>query len=107
MTKKEYDERYKIGIEQLRAVVKAFGDVNESFVQRFSVSQLIRLHEAWLLCDWDFSPDTWTERQVKEAMRGTVPQWDTAEDGGSEPVYASRADIAKRFGARGKVGGTL
>lgn len=71
------------GIERLRAAVRSFGDCSEAFNMRYSVSELLLIHAAWMLSDWDFSPDKWTDRQVKEALHGMAPRWDADE----KPVY--------------------
>ncbi len=79
------------GIEHLRAVVAAFNNCRESFLDPFTPEQLLKLHDAWTATAWDFRPDQWSERQVREALRGVVPQWNA---GGEEPVY-TRARKAK------------
>lgn len=66
----------KTGIEELRELVKAFDRCSEDFLSRFTVAELLKLRAAWKLAEWDYYPDQWTEHQVKEALRGRVPQWD-------------------------------
>ena len=34
-------------IDKLRRAVKAFGDCNESFLQRFNTVALLQIHKAW------------------------------------------------------------
>lgn len=77
----------RTGIAQLRAAVVALGHVRESFLQRFSAAELLKINAAWLASEWDFYPDAWTERQIREALRGVAPRWDAAE----RPVYTPRA----------------
>lgn len=33
------------------------------------------IYRMWISSEWDFLPDTWTERQVKEALAGVTPAW--------------------------------
>lgn len=65
------------GIEKLRAAVRAFGAVNETFLSHFTPLQLLRLHAAWRACGWDFFPDQWEVRQaLAAARRGVVPEFE-------------------------------
>jgi len=70
-------------IEFLREMIKAFDWVNESFNMSFTVEELIKIRKAWLVCEWDFYPDQWTERQVQDALNGIIPKWDHNE----QPIY--------------------
>jgi hypothetical protein len=63
-------------IEDLRGVVRLFDGCREGFNERFSAPQLIKLWRAYKASDWDYAPDQWTPRQVREALRGIPPQWD-------------------------------
>jgi len=80
---RELDE---VAIDELRHMVSNFNACNESFNQRFTLEQLVTLHRVWMACGWDIYPDTWTDRQIREALRGIPPQWDDNE----EPVYQKR-----------------
>lgn len=71
------------GIDFLRSLVANFNDCNEDFVARFTVSQLVMLRRAWLASGFDIYPDAWSHKQVQEALRGWVPQWDDKE----RPIY--------------------
>lgn len=71
------------GIENLRAMVALFNWCRESFLDQFSVEQLCALYRAYLASGWTILPDQWTPRQVADALRGVVPQWDDNE----QPVY--------------------
>ncbi len=64
-----------VGIEELRKAVNVFDNCRESFNDRFTMTQLITLWRALHLCEWDITPDEWSERQVNEALRGIVPQF--------------------------------
>lgn len=75
------------GMEKMRQIVKALNNCNESFLDQFRFEELIKIYSAWLASGWTFLPDQWTERQVKEALRGIVPNWDFNE----KPVYIKRA----------------
>ena len=36
-----------------------------------------------MACGWDLAPDEWTEQQVKDALKGHVPNWDNKSE---EPI---------------------
>lgn len=68
-------------IEELRHIVNNFDSCRESFNTQFSLGELIKIHRAWMACDWDFYPDEWDPRQVKEVLLyGKIPQWDFATE---------------------------
>ena len=77
MTPQKYDSQY--AIDRLRALVRRWGSVNETMCQRFTLRELCDLDRMWMLSGWDFYPDQWTERQVREALKGRPPQWDDDE----------------------------
>ena len=62
-------------IENLRDMVRAFDTLNESFNDRFTLPELVRIWDAWQQCGWDIYPDGWTDKQVREAIRGIAPDW--------------------------------
>lgn len=70
-------------IEKMRRAVNAFSYCNEAFLMRYNILELMLLHLAMVNCKWDFLPDQWTNRQVREALKGIVPCW----DGNEMPVY--------------------
>lgn len=69
----------RTGAEFLRWLVGNLGDVSETFNDRYSVEQLIAIGRAWEKSEWDFYPDQWEERQVREALEGVVPTWSDDE----------------------------
>jgi hypothetical protein len=71
------------GADLLRLIVRHMDATRESFNDRFSARQLITIYSAMLASDWDFYPDTWTARQVREALRGFPPKW----NGDEQPTY--------------------
>jgi hypothetical protein len=71
------------GVEIIRLVVRNLDDCRESFLQRFTAIQLLKIGIAHLACGWDFPPDQWEERQIQEALRGKIPRWDSD----SKPLY--------------------
>lgn len=79
-------------IEILRDMVAAFDMVNEEFNWRFTLTELVRIWDAWNQCGWDFYPDQWSDRQVREALRGIAPDWDDRE----RPVFADDRKTARR-----------
>lgn len=83
----ELEEYKKLSdIEKMRCVVNSFSYCNESFLMRFNVLELMKLYLKMIECDWDFLPDAWSDRQVREALKGTVPRWDNDEN----PVYTKK-----------------
>lgn len=95
MTLEEYNKLYDI--EKMRMAINAFSYCNETFLQRYSVKELFKIHWAMMASEWDFLPDQWTDRQVREALKGIVPCWDDEE----QPEYAklvrkTKASIGKR-----------
>jgi hypothetical protein len=60
-------------IDDLRRLVAVMNCCNESFLQRFTIDELVRVFSAHQRCEWDFYPDQWTEAQVQQALRGEVP----------------------------------
>lgn len=71
------------GMEKLRKAVSLFNNCNESFLDRFTVTELLCIHDAWLKSEWCIRPDYWEEEQVTQALFGIVPTWDDDE----KPVY--------------------
>lgn len=72
------------GADELRLIVCNMDCSREGFLDQFTAEQLVTLYRAHLACGWDFLPDSWTPRQVREALRGIVPMWDDDE----RPYYA-------------------
>lgn len=83
-----YDSEYEklFDIEKMRRAVSAFSYCNETFLQRYRMADLMKIHLAMVKSEWDFLPDQWTNRQVKEALHGKVPMWDDNE----KPMYSKR-----------------
>lgn len=63
------------GLQQMRTMVRAFANCRESFLDQFTLTQAEMIYRMWISSEWDFLPDTWTERQVKEALAGVTPAW--------------------------------
>lgn len=63
------------GMQKLRAVVSYFDRCRESFNDRFTPAQLVKLHDAAMASEWDIYADQWSERQLREALRGIAPAW--------------------------------
>ena len=77
------------GMEKLRKAVRALNYCNESFLDRFTVTELLCIHDAWLKSDWDIVPDDWEDQQVTNALFGIVPQWDDNE----KPIYVGQSNL--------------
>ena len=69
----------RTGAETLRLIVRNIGDCRESFNDRFTLDELIKIHLMFLECGWDIYPDQWEERQIKEALERKIPKWDSME----------------------------
>jgi hypothetical protein len=70
----------RTGIEELRHLVEIFNACNETFNDPFTAEELIRLYRVHLASGWDFYPDQWDERQVRDAIdHGIAPRWDKRE----------------------------
>jgi hypothetical protein len=75
-----------VGIEELRAAVLLFDNTRESFNLDFTAEELLQIARMQRASGWDFCPDQWTARQVREALKGVPPRWDENE----RPVYAGK-----------------
>lgn len=62
------------GIDQLRHAVHVLDSCRESFNQRYTVAELVRLVNCMMASGWDFSPDQWEQEQLTDALRyGIAP----------------------------------
>lgn len=68
------------GVERLRYAVRVFNNCREGFNEEHTAEGLIAIAEAYDLCEWDLTPDFWTQKQIDEAKHGIVPRW---EEGGA------------------------
>jgi hypothetical protein len=71
------------GADLLRLVVRNMDGNSEAFNQMFTAAELLQIFTMQLASAWDFSPDEWTTRQVREALAGKPPRWDDQE----RPLY--------------------
>lgn len=71
------------GATLLRLIVRNLGDCRESFLDRFTAIELVKIGLCHLACGWDKPPDQWEEKQVEQALRGKVPRWDSDY----KPIY--------------------
>lgn len=88
MTQTELDAM--TGAEFLRLLVQNLNACNETFLDPFTAEQLIQIGRMHLTSPWDFSPDQWTNRQVREALKGIAPHWTEGERPYYGPVYFIR-----------------
>lgn len=63
------------GAEELRKALNVINGMRESFNDRYTAAQLITPWRALHACEWDITPDEWSDRQVNEALRGIIPQF--------------------------------
>lgn len=73
----------RTGAELLRLIVRNMDDCRESFNDRFGAIELVKIGLCHLASGWDMLPDQWEERQIREALRGKAPRWDSDY----KPVY--------------------
>lgn len=59
------------GAEELRTIVRVLNQCRESFLDRYSVEQLIALYRALRRSEWDVLPDAWTSKEIADALAGT------------------------------------
>lgn len=70
------------GTEELRRAAQLFAGCEETPLEAFSATELLRIARAARLCDWDIPPDAWGLTQLQRAAwRGEVPCFD---DDGNE-----------------------
>lgn len=67
--------KHKTGIELVRYAARLFDYCNETFNQQYSAEELLKIADACQKSEYDFLPDTWEDRQIKEAIAGKVPRW--------------------------------
>ena len=56
-------------IEMLRQLVKYFDGQNETFNQRWTVEELVKLDTAADACAWTYDLDQWPEEAIQEALK--------------------------------------
>lgn len=70
------------GIDILRNAVGYFNTCRESFNQRYTAEQLIKIYTAGVLGEWDVYPDQWTNQQVDAAINeGKSPKFESTSAG--------------------------
>lgn len=75
------------GPELLRMSANIIAHTNPLFANGYTAEQLLTLCRAKLASEWDFTPDQWQPRQVREALRGIVPRWRDDPEKGYVPLY--------------------
>jgi hypothetical protein len=86
---------YDTPIDMLRHIVESFNSCKESFMDDKTIPQLMNIYNCWMRSGWDFYPDQWSPKQVKEAMDGIVPDWDRKE----QPVFHKDRSETRFIGA--------
>lgn len=69
---------HKIGrrapVDILRRVADMCDRSPETFNQRFTIAELVRLWQVSYLCEWDLDPYQWSEEQIADALGdGIIP----------------------------------
>ena len=71
------------GGDKLRALASWLDNQREDFVSRFTAEELLKLFTVYRSCEWHITPDDWSERQVRAALKhGTVPRFEKEEEAG-------------------------
>jgi hypothetical protein len=69
-------------VDELRKAVRTIDWMRESFNDKFTAQELLRLITVARECEWDLMPDQWTAAQCAEALAfGTVPRFEERPDG--------------------------
>lgn len=64
-------------VEVLRRVAGMCDRSPETFNQRFTIAELVRLWQVSYLCEWDIDPYQWSEKQIADALGdGIIPTFD-------------------------------
>lgn len=70
-------------ITELRVMVRLFSRCNESFNQKWTLEQLIKIYEAYHACEWDILPDAWPASLLAHAV-----------EHGPDEVFSEMAEAA-------------
>ena len=74
---KKEDLEKEFGIDILRRAVNFFNYCNESFNQRYSAEDLLKIAKACWLGEWDVFADQLTKQQIEAAIReGKSPKFE-------------------------------
>lgn len=60
------------GIDKIRDMVSYFNSCNEGWLQQFSITQLVAIHDYALENEEEDYPDTWANWKLQEALSVTV-----------------------------------
>lgn len=64
-------------IDLLRYAVRLFDNCNETFNQKYSDQELLKIATAHQKTEWDYYPDQWAPRQLQELLNlGKDPKFD-------------------------------
>lgn len=80
MKKEQFDAMD--GIDRLRGAASYFNWCNESFNQRYTAEELLKIYAVGMVCGWDVYPDQWTRQQCEAAIKeGKLPKFEEVSDG--------------------------
>lgn len=74
----------RTGADELRYAVQVINSQPENFNDKYTAEQLLKLARAYMVDETAPYPAFWTERQIRDALRGKAPQWNA----NMKPVYA-------------------
>ena len=69
-------------VEELRRAVRIIDMMRESFNEKYTAQELVRLMVVCWSGDWDVLPDDWTAQQCGDALAfGSVPRFEESPSG--------------------------
>ncbi len=84
------------GIEEIRRARNVFATCIETFNDRYTAEELIKIYRAYRASNHDILPDMWETRQLERAiLLGHAPSWDLER----RPIYNTLA-LPVRFESR-------
>ena len=81
------------GASLLRAAVDVIFACPEAWSTDYTAAELLAITEAHIAASWDYLPDTWEPRQIREAIAGIVPRWSAD---GTRPEYGTEVERVTR-----------
>lgn len=70
------------GIDRMRRAVSILNACNETFNQRWTSEELLKIIDVHILGEWDVYPDTWTTEQCTAAIEhGTTAKFEETRAG--------------------------
>lgn len=88
------DHSKETGLERLQRTVRVLEYCRLDWVDQFSATDLLKIVDAHLRAGWDVFPDSWSRRQLREAIsHGTPAAFREDYSGRLIPVYAGKYHV--------------